>query len=99
MEPKARSLGARLAFAAVTAAVLWSAEVQAQSVTFAVDPYYQKPLPQIWVTGVVSGVCLGAQNHILITTQGFQTGGLASPEGSGGAIVSGPNVGKLFPST
>ena len=31
-------------------------------------------------------------------TQGFQTGGLASPEGVGGAIISGPNIGMVSPS-
>ena len=41
------------------------------------------------MTGVVGGTCLGQQDHILMVTQGFQTGGLASPEGVGGANITG----------
>jgi hypothetical protein len=95
MKPKGSILGATLAFAVVTGASLWTAQTQAQSVSFVVDPYWQKSLPAGWVTGVVSGTCLGAQNHIFVVTQGFQTGGLASPEGVGGAIISGPNIGMV----
>jgi hypothetical protein len=99
MKLKGSILGATLAFAVVTGAGLWSVQSQAQSVSFAVYPYWQRPLPNFWVTGVVSGVCLGAQNHIFVTTQGFQTSGLAAPEGSGGTVISGPNIGTPFPST
>ena len=82
-------LGATLAFAVATGAGLWSVQIQAQSVSFAVDPYWVKRLPDFWVTGEVSGTCLGAQDHIFIVTRGFQTGGLASPEGVGGANIRG----------
>jgi hypothetical protein len=100
MNPKGSSLGAALAFVVVTAAGLFSAQIEAQSVTFTAYAYFEKtPLPNQWVTGVVSGTCLGEQNHVLIVTQGFQTGGLASPEGAGGAIISGPQIGTLSPST
>ena len=84
-----------MAFAVLTGASLWTAQLQAQTPTFAVDPYWQKSLPDNWVTGEVAGTCLGAQNHIIIVTRGFQTGGLASPEGVGGAIISGPNIGTV----
>jgi len=77
------------AFAAAIGASLCSAQVQAQSVSFTVNPYGVRLLPNFWVTGVVSGTCLGQQDHILMVTQGFQTGGLASPEGVGGANITG----------
>jgi hypothetical protein len=81
--------------AMVAGASLWSLPTRAQAVSFTADPYWMKPLPNIWVTGVVGGVCLGAHNHVLVVAQGFQTGGLSSPEGVGGAIVSGPQLGML----
>src|SRR3954453_12944351 len=51
----------------------------------AVDPNWPKPLPNAWVTGQVGGTCIDSQDHVFIITRGFQTGGLASPEGVGGA--------------
>ena len=59
------------------------------SISFAVYPYWQKRLPDFWVTGEVAGTCAAAQDHIFIVTRGFQTGGLASPEGVGGANIRG----------
>ena len=59
------------------------------SVSNAVDPYWMRPLPNFWVTGEVAGTCTGAQDHIFMVTRGFQTGGLASPEGVGGANITG----------
>src|SRR5450432_4264527 len=99
MKPRGSLLGAMLAFATATVASLWCVPTQAQSVSFAVDPYWLKPLPNIWVTGVIGGACLGAQNHVFVVTQGFQTGGLASPEGVGGALISGAHLGTLNAST
>ncbi len=88
MKLKGSILGATLAFAVVTGAGVWSTQIQAQSVSFTVYPYWMKRLPNFWVTGVVSGVCVGAQDHVFILTQGFQTGGLASPEGCRGHRIS-----------
>lgn len=99
MKPKGSVLGAMLAFAVVTGAAFWSVQIQAQSVSLAVDPYWKRPLPSTWVTGEVGGTCVGALDHIFIVARGFQTGGLTSPEGVGGAIISGPNAGTLNPST
>jgi len=89
MNLKGSTLGAALALAAAVG--LSSAPIGAAP-TFAVYPYFQKTLPDLWVTGVVSGVCRGLNNDIIVVTQGFQTGGLASPEGVGGAIISGPGI-------
>src|ERR1700693_995045 len=99
MKLKGSILGATWAFAVVAGAGLWSVQVQAQPVSFAVDPYGMRPLPNFWVTGEVSGTCAAAQDHIFMVTRGFQTGGLAAPEGSGGTVISGPNIGIPFPST
>ncbi len=88
MKLKGSILGATLA-AVLTGAGLWGLNAQAQSVSFTINPYFMKPLPNFWFTGVVSGTCLGTQNHILILSQGFQTGGNASPEGVGGANITG----------
>jgi DNA-binding beta-propeller fold protein YncE len=89
MKPTRYNLGAALAFAVATGATLWSMQVEAQSISFSVDPYWQRRLPDFWVTGEVAGTCLGPQDHVLIVTRGFQTGGLASPEGVGGANITG----------
>ena len=59
---------------------------------FKVDPYWPKPLPDNWVTGEVGGTCIDSQDHVFIVTRGFQTGGLTSPEGVGGAN---PETGAL----
>src|SRR4029078_1192887 len=53
--------------------------------TFKVDPFWPQPLPHNWVTGEVGGTCIDSRDHLFIVTRGFQTGGLASPEGVGGA--------------
>ena len=53
--------------------------------SFAVDPYWPKPLPDNWVTGEIGGTCIDSQDHVFVVTRGFQNGGLASPEGVGGA--------------
>ena len=52
---------------------------------FVVDPFFPRPLPDNWVTGEVGGTCIDSRDHLFIVTRGFQTGGLASPEGVGGA--------------
>jgi sugar lactone lactonase YvrE len=54
-----------------------------------VYPYWMRPLPNFWVTGEVAGTCAAAQDHIFMVTRGFQTGSLASPEGFGGANITG----------
>jgi len=53
--------------------------------TFQVDPFWPRPLPDNWVTGEIGGTCIDSQDHLFVVTRGFQNGGLASPEGVGGA--------------
>jgi hypothetical protein len=55
---------------------------------FVVDPFWPKPLPAGWVTGEIGGTCVDSNDHVFIYTRGFQTGGLVSPEGVGGAPKS-----------
>jgi hypothetical protein len=62
---------------------------------FQVDPYWPKPLPDNWVTGEIGGTCVDSQDHVFVVTRGFQNGGLASPEGKGGAD---PRTGQFAPS-
>jgi DNA-binding beta-propeller fold protein YncE len=66
--------------------------------TFKVDPFWPKPLPDNWVTGDVGGTCLDSQDHVFIVTRGFQTGGLVSPEGVGGADTATGTLGGAFKS-
>ncbi len=66
--------------------------------TFKVDPFWPKPLPDNWVTGEPGGTCIDSQDHLIIVTRGFQTGGLASPEGVGGADTKTGTLGGAFKS-
>ncbi|HYR34909.1 MAG TPA: hypothetical protein VEQ87_11500, partial [Burkholderiales bacterium] len=66
--------------------------------TFKVDPFWPKPLPDNWVTGEVGGTCIDSQDHVFIVTRGFQTNGLASPEGVGGADTKTGTLGGAFKS-
>ena len=81
---------------------LWTPLLQAQSISnppiMAVDPNWPKPLPNGWVTGQVGGTCIDSQDHVFIVTRGFQTGGLTSPEGVGGANPSTGALGGAFKS-
>ena len=66
---------------------------------FVVDPFYPRPLPNGWVTGEIGGTCIDSKDHLFLVTRGFQSGGLASPEGVGGApkSVAAPPVIELDP--
>jgi hypothetical protein len=81
---------------------LWSSAIEAQSIRnppqMAVDPSWPKPLPNGWVLGQVGGTCIDSQDHVFIVTRGFQTGGLTSPEGVGGANPSTGALGGAFKS-
>ena len=50
-----------LAIAAITASPAW-----AQSVKYEIDPSWPKPLPDKWVLGGLGGLCVDAQDHVLI---------------------------------
>jgi len=75
-----------LAAAMLVAAPLADAQAQAAGNVY---PYWMKALPNFWVTGEIGGICVGAQDHVFALTRGFQTSGLASPEGVGGANITG----------
>jgi len=74
------------------------AEKRLVAPTFKVDPFWPKPLPDNWVTGEPGGTCIDSQDHLIIVTRGFQTGGLASPEGVGGANTKTGTLGGAFKS-
>ena len=38
-------------------------------VTFRVDPFWPKPLPDDWVTGNVGGTCVDSQDHVFIVNR------------------------------
>src|SRR5271163_2783647 len=40
---------------------------------FAVDPNWPKPLPEHWVIGQVSGVCVDAQDNVFIVNRNDMT--------------------------
>ena len=81
---------------AVALAISWGlwhpvsvkAAKELNSPRFVVDPFWPKPLPAGWVTGEIGGTCVDSNDHVFIYTRGFQTGGLVSPEGVGGAPKS-----------
>src|SRR5437667_2839289 len=66
--------------------------------TFQVDPFWPKPLPDNWVTGDIGGTCIDSQDHVFVVTRAFQTGGLVSPEGVGGADTRTGTLGGAFKS-
>src|SRR5437879_11489513 len=74
------------------------AEKRLVAPTFKVDPFWPKRLPDNWVTGEPGGTCIDSQDHLIIVTRGFQTGGLASPEGVGGADTKTGTLGGAFKS-
>jgi len=87
--------GAAWALPLAIVAGLCSIEVAAASLNppmLGADPNWPKPLPNGWVMGQVGGTCIDSQDHVFIVTRAFQTGGLTSPEGVGGAN---PNTGAL----
>ncbi len=46
-----------------------SSMAQSSGPKFVVDPTWPKPLPENWVTGQVSGVCVDAQDHVFIVNR------------------------------
>jgi len=60
------------------------AEKQRLAPTFKVVSLLAQAAADNWVTGEPGGTCIDSQDHIIVT-RGFQTGGLVSPEGVGGA--------------
>src|ERR1700732_3351569 len=41
-------------------------QAQAKVLQYELDPSWPKPLPNLWVTGGVGGVCVDSQDHVLI---------------------------------
>jgi len=55
-------------FAGLAAGMFCSPPSQAQSSPpkFDVEPFWPKPLPKLWVTGEIGGVCVDAQDHVFL---------------------------------
>src|SRR5271157_1570502 len=49
--------------------VVCRVQAQGGGPQFAVDPSWPKPLPEKWVTGQVSGVCVDAQDNVFIVNR------------------------------
>ncbi len=45
------------------------ADAQGGGPKYEVDPLWPKPLPNLWVTGSVGGVCTDAQDHVFIVNR------------------------------
>ena len=43
-----------------------SLHAQGEAPTFEVDPAWPKPLPKLWVTGGIGGVCIDSRDHVFI---------------------------------
>jgi hypothetical protein len=61
------------AFAALCA---MSLQAQAGVPKFEVDPSWPKPLPGRWVTGEIGGLCVDAQDHVLLVQRVSDVGGM-----------------------
>jgi DNA-binding beta-propeller fold protein YncE len=46
--------------------VLVPLQAQSKSPRFEVDPAWPKPLPNLWVTGGIGGVCIDSRDHVFI---------------------------------
>ena len=89
--------------AAAIAASTWNRSIEAAPPVpnvprFQVDPTFPKPLPNNWVTADIGGTCIDSQDHLFVVTRGFQSGGLTSPEGVGGANPSNGMLGGAYTS-
>jgi hypothetical protein len=57
----------------VASATLCRAQAQSSTFQYEVDPTWPKPLPENWVTGQVSGVCVDGQDHAFIVNRNDMT--------------------------
>src|SRR5580704_7831984 len=44
----------------------FSSDAQTTPAAFEVDPNWPKPLPNLWVTGGIGGVCVDAHDHVFV---------------------------------
>src|SRR5208282_3460914 len=57
----------------VALGILCRGQAQDGGAKFAVDPNWPKPLPEKWVIGQVSGVCVDAHDHVFIVDRNDMT--------------------------
>src|SRR6202008_2739568 len=67
-KPSFVQLTAASAGLAIVLAFFWYAPLRAQDKAprFEVDHAWPKPLPNLWVTGGIGGVCIDARDHVFI---------------------------------
>src|ERR1700722_5383166 len=65
---KLHRLAALFSFLITAAIILCPAPLHAQSKApkFEVDPAWPKPLPNLWVTGGIGGVCIDSRDYVFI---------------------------------
>src|SRR5580658_9715687 len=51
---------------AVVSLCLPLSHAQAKAPRFEVDPAWPKPLPNLWVTGGIGGVCIDSRDHVFV---------------------------------
>ena len=56
--------------AVLTILAVWSVSLAAQNTqTFAIDPYWPKPLPDKWIIGRTGSICADAHDHLVVTNR------------------------------
>jgi hypothetical protein len=57
----------------IASVALCRAQAQGGTLKYEVDPTWPRPLPENWVTGQVSGVCVDGQDHVFIVNRNDMT--------------------------
>jgi hypothetical protein len=68
---------------------------QSSALKFEVDPTWPKPLPENWITGQVSGVCVDNQDHVFIVNRNNITAKEAEVSGQAPPFIEFDTDGKL----
>jgi hypothetical protein len=70
-------------------AIVCRAQAQGRGPKYMVDPSWPKPLPEKWVNGQVSGVCVDTQDNIFIVNRNDMT------DKEGGNCAAGATVHRI----
>src|SRR6202047_2823933 len=65
---------------------------------YEVDPSWPKPLPNMWVTGSVGGVCTDAQDHVFIVNRRNLTDNELDAGRQAPPVIGFDSQGKVFTS-
>jgi hypothetical protein len=58
---------------AIMLGAICRAEARSGTLKYEVDPTWPRPLPENWVAGQVSGVCVDRQDHVFIVNRNDMT--------------------------